>query len=246
MYVVIVGAGEVGFHIASVMISEGHEVALVDRDPANFRRASEELDALVLLGNGASKKILREAHIARANILVAVTDADEVNIVACMAAKHVGAPVTIARIRNPDYLDEGRSLSAEFVGIDQIIQPEGVVADEIARLADFPGALDVVSFAGDQAVMVEIDVSPQSTGVGRSLAEVGLPRNMLLTAILHGEDMTIPNGESVLRPHDRAFLVGKREGILEAMKILCAHTGRPRKAHLIGVGEMGLHIALAL
>ncbi len=246
MYCVIVGGGEVGFHIAAILVDEGHEVALIDKDPEHYRRASEELDALVLLGNGASKQMLREARIARANLLVAVTDSDEVNMVACMAAKHVGVPLTIARIRNPDYLDDVHTLSTEFTGIDYVIQPEGAVADEVSRLADYPGAVDVGVFADEQVVMAETVVALGSPAAGVRLLDIGLPRNVLLSAVLQGDAMTIPTGDFVLRPGDRAFLVGKREGILDTLKLLSLKSGHTRRAILLGAGSLGLRIATAL
>lgn len=246
MYIVIVGAGEVGFYIAQVLTLEGHDVAVIDRNPEHHRRASEELDALVLLGNGASKKTLREANIARADILIAVTDADEVNMVACMAAKHVGVPLTIARIRNPDYLDDVRSVSREFTGIDYVIQPEGAVAEEVARLAELPGAVDVGAFTDDRVSMAEIQVDPQSTAAGSRLREAGLPRNVLLTAVLRGDSMTIPSGETTLLAGDRVFLVGKREGVLKAAGMLSLQLRPTRRAILLGCGEMGIRIARLL
>ncbi|MCZ7663935.1 MAG: Trk system potassium transporter TrkA [Thermoleophilia bacterium] len=246
MYIVIVGAGEVGFHIATVLIQEGHDVAVIDRDPERYRTASEELDALVLLGNGASKSTLREANIARANILIAVTDADEVNMVACMAAKHVGVPLTIARIRSVDYLDDVRSVSREFTGIDYVIQPEGAVAEEVAKLAEFPGAVDVGAFADEQVTMAEIQVDPQSEAVGKPLMALGLPRNVLLTAVLRGDSMSIPTGDTTLREADRVFLVGKRQGVLKAAAMLSLHMRPTRRAILLGCGEMGMRIARLL
>lgn len=246
MYCVIVGGGEVGFHIGSILIKEGHDVTLIDKDPENYRRGSEELDALVILGNGASKQVLRQAHIARANMLIAVTDMDEVNIVACMAAKHVGVPLTIARIRNPDYLDDVEGLSTEFTGIDYVIQPEAAVAEEVSRLAEYPGAVEVGVFDKEQVVMAEVIAAPESTALARRLLDVGLPRNVLVSAVLRGESMTIPDGEFVLRERDRVFLVGKPQGVREALKLLSLQSSRPRRGMLVGVGTLGLRIATAL
>jgi trk system potassium uptake protein len=246
VYVVIVGGGEVGFHIANVLVQEGHEVALIDRDPANYRRASENLDALVLFGNGASKRLLQEANIARASMVIAVTDSDEVNMIACMTAKRVGVPLTIARIRSQDYLDDSRAVSTEFSGIDHVIQPEAAVAEEIAELLDYPGALGVVVFPGDEVILLETQVAAESPAAGKILGEVGLPRNVLLTALLREGLMQIPSGKTVVEVGDRVFLVGKREGVLRAVDMLAASTRPLRKAILLGVGQLGMRIATML
>jgi trk system potassium uptake protein len=246
VYVVIVGGGEVGFHIASVLIQEGHEVALIDRDPANHRRASEQLDALVLLGNGASKRVLREANIARASMVIAVTDADEVNMIACMTAKRVGVPLTIARIRSEDYLDDGRAVSTDFTGIDHVIQPEAAVAEEISELIDYPGALDAVTFPGEEVILIETQVAAESPAAGKLLLDIGLPRNVLLTALLREGVMHIPSGKTRLEAGDRVFLVGKRDGVLKAVSMLAVHVRPLRKAILLGVGQLGMRIATML
>jgi trk system potassium uptake protein TrkA len=246
MYVVVVGAGEVGFHIAFMLTQEGHEVALIDREPENIRRASEELDVLTVTGNGASKRVLQQARVAEANILIAATDSDEVNMIACMAAKHVGVPLTIARVRNRDYLDEDASVSTEFTGIDYVIQPESALAEEIAKIAELPGALDVETFADGQVHMIEVQVDQHSKAVGKPLLKIGIPRNALLTAVLREDDMTIPTGQTVLQARDRVFLTGKREGVLEAAALLSQSMRPSKRAMLLGCGALGLPIATAL
>lgn len=246
MYVVVIGAGEVGFHIASILVQEGHEVALIDRDPESIRRASEQLDVLTILGNGASKRVLQQARVSEANILVAATDSDEVNMIACMAAKHVGVPLTIARVRNPDYLDEDASVSTEFTGIDYVIQPEMALAEEIAKIAELPGALDVETFANGQVHMIEVQVDEKSKAVDKPLVKIGMPKNVLLTAVLRENDMTIPTGQTILRARDRVFLTGKRQGVLEAAAILSPSMRVSKRAMLLGCGSLGLQIATAL
>ncbi len=246
MYVVIIGAGEVGFHIATMLTQEGHEVALIDRDPESIRRASEELDVLTILGNGASKRVLQQARVSEANILVAATDSDEVNMIACMAAKHVGVPLTIARVRNPDYLDNDASVSTEFTGIDYVIQPEMALAEEIAKIAELPGALDVETFANGQVHMIEVQVDETSKAVDKQLFKIGLPKNVLLTAVLRENDMTIPTGQTVLRARDRVFLTGKRQGVLQAAAMLSPSMRVSKRAMLLGCGSLGLQIATAL
>jgi len=246
MYAVIVGAGEVGFHIAAILSQEGHEVAIIDRDPEICRRAGEELDVLALNGNGASRAVLQQASMGRADLLVAVTDSDEVNMIACMAAKQVGVPQTVARIRNQEYVDDAGSLATGFTGVDHVIQPESAVADEVIKLALVPGALDVEMFAHDQVSVVEVQVDPASPTLGIPLRTLGLPEGVLVTAILRGGETTVPRGDATLEARDRVFLTGKSAATVAAAGLLTGQHGVPKKVILMGCGEIGMRIALGL
>jgi len=246
MYAVVVGAGEVGFHIATILSEEGHEVAVIDRDAETCIRAGEELDVLALHGNGASRVMLERASMGRADLLVAVTDSDEVNMIACMAAKQVGVPLTVARVRNQEYVDDAGDLSAGFVGVDHVIQPESAVADEVIKLAMVPGALDVEMFAHNQVSVVEVEVDPAGSGIGIPLRALGLPEGVLVTAILRGGEVTVPRGGDVLRAHDRVFLTGRSDATIDAAARLTGQHGIPKKVILMGCGEIGMRIASGL
>jgi len=246
MYAVIVGAGEVGFHIATILSQEGHEVAMIDRNLASYQRAAEELDVLAIHGNGASPRILEQASMGRADLLVAVTNSDEVNMIACMAAKRVGVPLTVARVRNQDYIEDARTLSTGFIGVDQVIQPEAAVADEVIKLAAVPGALDVEVFADGQVSVVEVEVSPTSSDVGIPLRSLGLPEGVLITAILRNGATTVPRGDSILEGRDRVFLTGRADAAVEAAGRLVGQQGGTKKAILMGCGEIGMRIAFGL
>ncbi len=246
MYAVIVGAGEVGFHIATILSQEGHEVAIIDRERRSFERASQELDVLALHGNGASRRVLEQASMGRADLLVAVTDSDEVNMIACMAAKRVGVALTVARVRNADYIEDVQTLSTGFTGVDHVIQPEAAVADEIVKLASFPGALDVETFAGGQVSVVEVQVHPLSDSVGVPLRSLGLPEGVVVTALLRDDLTCIPRGDSALQAGDRIFLTGRPGAVVEAAARLSGQHDMPRKAILLGCGEIGLLVAKSL
>jgi trk system potassium uptake protein TrkA len=246
MYAVIVGAGEVGFHIAAILSQEGHEVAIIDRDPETCQKVAEELDVLALSGNGASRAILEQASMGRADLLVAVTDSDEVNMIACMAAKQVGVPQTVARVRSQEYVDDAGSLATGFTGVDHVIQPESAVADEVIKLALVPGALDVEMFAHDQVSVVEVQVDPASPTLGIPLRTLGLPEGVLVTAILRGGETTVPRGDSTLEARDRVFLTGKADTTIAAAGLLTGQHGVPKKVILMGCGEIGMRIALGL
>ncbi len=246
MYAVVVGAGEVGFHIAAILSREGHEVAVVDRDSEICRRAGEELDVLAVTGNGASRITLAQVGVDRADLLIAVTDSDEVNMIACMAAKQIGVPQTVARVRNQEYVDDVGGLAPGFAGVNHVIRPESAVADEVVKLALLPGALDVEMFAHDQVSMVEVQVDPASSVLGIPLRALRLPEGVLVTAILRDGQLSVPRGDSMLEARDRVFLTGEAEATIVAAGRLTGQHGVPKRAILMGCGEIGVRVALGL
>jgi trk/ktr system potassium uptake protein len=246
VYVVIIGAGEVGLHIAGILSQEGQKVALIERDPERLAKATEEVDALTVAGNGASRRVLLEANVRQADILIAVTDSDEVNMIACMAAKRVGVPLTVARIRNPDYLDSGEAISSEFTGIDYVIQPEAAVAEEIGKLADCPGALEVESFSGGQARMLEVEIAVGSPCARKAIADMSLPRQVVVTGVLSGDTISVPRGGTVLNPGDRVFLAGQPAAVTEAAAMMSLQTKAVKAAMVLGCNDVGIRVAMTL
>ncbi|MBN1320135.1 MAG: Trk system potassium transporter TrkA [Thermoleophilia bacterium] len=246
MYAIIVGAGEVGFHIATILSQEGHDVAVIDRDQDAHQRAVQQLDCLAVHGNGASRRVLEEAGVGRADLLVAVTDSDEVNMIACMAAKGVGVPLTAARVRNQEYLEDSGALSTGIVGVDQVIEPEMAVAAEVIKLAAIPGALDVETFVAGQVSVIEVLVDAQSPCVGVPLRSLELPSGVLVAAILREGKTSIPRGDSTLQGMDRVFLSGKAGATVAAAGVLSGQQGALKNAILLGCGEIGMNIARGL
>src|SRR5215217_4401086 len=147
LHTVIIGAGEVGLNTARMLSHEGHDVVLVEKDGRLVEQATEELDALVIAGNGANPKLLKEAGIKSSDLLVAASNSDEVNIIACLAAKAQGVSRTVARIHNPDYYEPGEPFAREMLGIDFIIHTVQMAAPEIREALLVPGAINVESFA---------------------------------------------------------------------------------------------------
>lgn len=246
MYAVVVGAGEVGQYIAEMLGREGHDVAVIDRDAERLQKIADEADALTIVGNGAARRVLLEANVGTAEMLMAVTDSDEVNMIACMVAKRAGVPLTVARIRNEDYIEPGRGVSSDFTGIDRVIQPEAAVAEQVGRLADYPGALEVESFANGQVSMVEVRVGRHSTVIGKKISEMGLPRGVLITGLLTRGEVTMPRGATALSEGDTVFIVGRPEPVKQTAALLSGHEREHRKAMVLGCGDIGLQIALEL
>ncbi len=247
MNVVIVGIGEVGSHIARVLIGEGHNVTLVEEDPAAVARAEEEFDAMIVTGHGASPRALRQAGTADADLFVAVSSTCEVNLVAAITARSLGAKRTIARVSNPGYFDEPRGIVSNMLGIDIVINPMFQIAAEIRRLVRSRSALAVQDFADHQIEMVQLPVEADTRVVGRPLKDLRLPEQSIVVCILRGEELIVPGGNDTLLPGDEALLVGRIDSILDIEKAFHRRKIRfGRRAMIVGGGLIAQSVARAL
>ncbi|MGW8268444.1 MAG: Trk system potassium transporter TrkA, partial [Longimicrobiales bacterium] len=210
MRVIIVGAGEVGYHLAERLSQENQDVVVVDTDPDRAGRASELLDVLTVVGNGASIPVLEEAGIREARILLAVTSQDEVNLISCLAATRLGVNYTIARISNPDYYARGSVLSRERLGIDLMINPEREAARETFQLLRSAAATDVANFAEGRVQLVGLVVREQAPVCGKTLAVLGeLYRDYhyVVVAIVRNGETVIPDGGSTIEAGDQIYML---------------------------------------
>jgi trk system potassium uptake protein len=246
MRTVIIGAGEVGLNTARLLSHEGHSVVLVEKDEKLVEKATEELDALVIAGNGANPKLLREAGINRTDLLIAASSSDEVNIIACLTAKAQGVARTVARIHNPDYYEVGDPFAEDMLGIDFIIHTEQMAAHEIKEALLVPGAINIDSFAGDAIEVAEVILAKGSDAVGRALKEVELPNNSLIVGVVRGEEALVPKGETVLHERDHVLLISGRRQISDAVAVLATNTAPVREVTIYGGGRIGLRLALAV
>jgi trk system potassium uptake protein TrkA len=246
MRTVIIGAGEVGLNTARLLSHEGHSVVLVEKDERLVERASEELDALVIAGNGANPKLLREAGIDKTDLLIAASSSDEVNIIACLTAKAQGVARTVARIHNADYYEAGDPFAEEMLGIDFIIHTEQMAAHEIKEALLVPGAINVDSFAEDTIEVAEVILADGSEAVGRSLKEVRLPPGSLIVGVVRGGEALVPRGDTVLQERDHALLISGRRQISDAVGALATNTAPVKEVTIYGGGRIGLRLALAV
>jgi trk system potassium uptake protein len=246
MRTVIIGAGEVGFNTARMLSHEGHDVVLVELDETLVERATEQLDALVVHGNGASPRLLAEAGIDRSDLLIAASSSDEANIIACLAAKARGVPRTVARIHNPDYYDTRDPFAQEMLGIDFVIHTEQMAAEEIKDALLVPGAVNVDAFADDAIEVAEVVLNEGSPAVGRSLKDVGLPPESLVVGVVRGGEALVPRGDTVLQRRDHVLLISGQQRISEVVGAVATDTAPVRDVTIYGGGRIGLRLALAL
>lgn len=249
MYVVIVGAGEVGSHVARILTEEGHEVAVVEMDEDLARRLDASLNALVINGSGVSPAVLRRAGVQRADLFLAVTSTDEVNLIACMTARKLGGEKlrTLARVRQSRDVVGELALSAEDLGLDALISPEQAITETAIDDLRFAGSGEVHEVAAGKLVIVGMELAPDSPLVHETLAELrsDFPGDFLVVGV-QGQNGRMPTGSDRLEPDDRAFVLTQPRYLTE----LAILSGQPwyhvRRILIIGCGNTGLALAREL
>jgi trk system potassium uptake protein TrkA len=229
-----------------MLSEEGHDVVLVEQDEALVERATEQLDALVIQGNGASPKVLAEAGIEKSDLLIAATTTDEVNIIACLTAKAQGVPRTVARLHNPDYYDPREPFARDILGIDFVIHTEQMAAEEIKDTLLVPGAINVDAFAGNSIEVAEVVLDEASPAVGQALRDVRLPEQSLMVGVVRRGKVVVPRGDTVLEHRDHVLLISGRRRISEVVKAVATNTAPVREVTIYGGGRIGLRLAQAL
>jgi trk system potassium uptake protein TrkA len=248
MKIIIVGAGEVGYHIAQKLSEENQDVFLIDKDPEKIRRITENLDVQALLGSGTSPELLKTSGIKEAEMLVAATDSDEVNLIACLLARNMNPYILkVARVRNREYLKEKELFSQDLLGVDQIINPESVMVETIRNLMMVPGASDVVHFVDGRVKLIGITIKPDSPFAGRQLVSFkGMEGKVLVGAIVRGEQVFIPHGEDTIRSNDLVYLVVRSDEMPHQFGFFNLENSETRRVIVVGAGETGSALASAL
>jgi trk system potassium uptake protein TrkA len=246
MRVLVIGGGEVGQNVARVLSAERHDVTLVDQDAARVDALQGEIDALVLAGNGASPRFLRDVSAGQADLLVAVTQRDETNVIAALAGHQLGARQTIARVRDPDYFGPGDSFARDELGIDFLINPERATAEDLAEAILLPGAVHVEYFADGRVAVAESILTERSPLLGLSLAERHRVRPHSIIGIIR-DGQAVP-GEPGHRPRvgDHVLVAAAREDIRRVVANLAGHAERVHEAVVFGGGLIGLPLARRL
>ena len=248
MRIAIIGAGEVGYHIASRLIRERHDIVVVDQSAELIDRVQEELDVMAYRGHGASPATLEEAGITQADMLIAVTNSDEVNLVACLLARQYGVPKRVARINDPDFRDSPLVEAGKHIGIDLLINPSQAVAEEIRRLVKAPGAEEAADFLEGRVKLLSFRVQAPAPIVRQRLRDFAArfattAAPFLIAAIQRGRETLIPTGDTLIEPNDHLLVIGKGERIWENLHLLGITPRQARKIFIIGGGRVGLNAA---
>lgn len=250
MKIVILGAGQVGSSVAESLVSEANDITVVDIDPARLRKLQDRLDLRTVTGNAAHPAILEQAGARDADMILAVTQSDETNMVACkLAATMFNIPTKIARIRSADYLSHPEIFSAENFAVDLSICPEQVLTDYIVKLIEFPEALQVLEFADGKVSLVAVRAFHGGPLVGRELQylRTHMPQiDTRVAAIFRQDSPIIPEGKTVIEDGDEVFFIAATENIRGVMRELRRMDKPVKRVMIGGGGNIGRRLAQAL
>lgn len=245
MNIIIIGAGDIGYHLCSKLTEDNNNCTLIESDPKVAQKAIDQLDAHVIIGSGTSLKILKSANIENTNIFISVTQNDELNLIACLIAKKNGVETTIARIRNPEY---SNMKSTDF-GVDLIIHPEMEVANAVVRLVKQSSATDFIEFENGKIKVIGIRIDGEFYYNAYSLIELnkvlpGIPLRIL--AIKRSEKTIIPKGNDVVLSGDQIYVVCSSQHHKETLKFFGKSNAKIDNVMIVGGGLVGEYIAKVL
>jgi trk system potassium uptake protein TrkA len=244
--IVVCGAGEVGTHIASILARQQHRVTVVDLDVTRTAALAEAFDISTLTGSCSDGEILVEAGVPEADLVVACTEQDEVNLLTAAIAKALGARRTVARVEHRVFFEAGGLDYQEALGIDGMICPDYSTAQAIARILRNPGALVIDDFGQDDIEIQEFLVSESAAAVGKSLANLKLPAGSLLVAVRKGAKASVPYATTVVSPGDSVVLAGNRDVFQEARRLFHESDSKNRQVVIMSGSPIAVWLCRAL
>ncbi len=244
MNIIIVGCGKVGSTIANQLCNEGYDVTVIDNNPNKLRAVSDGMDAMAMVGDGTSYTTLKEAGIETADVLIAVTDSDEKNLLCCVIGKRTGNLAAIARVRNPVYSNERDFLQKGF-GLAMLINPESAGAEEMGRIFRFPSAIDIETFAKGKIELLTVRIPEKSLMVGNPLTYIHqkLRTDVLVAVVRRKGQVIIPSGDFVIEAGDLVSVIAEHEQAHEFFRKIGIETHRVRDVMIIGGGKMTYYMA---
>ena len=240
MNIVIIGLGEVGRYLVGTLAHEGHDIVAVDSDARAIAYVEEHFDVATVSGYGASQDVLDIANVAEADLVVAVSNHDEVNLIAALAARQIGAKQVVARAQGNEWARWTEGVRYGLLGVDIVINPRVLVGQELGRVARSHGAADVVDLANDRVELVEMTMT--SRMANKQLSKLQLPKGTLIAAYIRDGQLTIPGGADVLLPGDTVFLSGLPESVLQAEDLFSTRR-EARRILIVGGGVIGQALA---
>ena len=250
MKVVIIGGGEVGFHVAKALSEEDYDITVVDIDPVKCSRASENLDVKVVEGNGASPNTLNEAAVGDADYVLCLTRVDEVNLIASQQAHKLGANRIIARLRNQQYTTQDSIIRPEKFGVDIVIHPERAACEEIIRLVKHPYAVQVMDFEAGRLTMLGLNIDKDCKSINNiplgKIAKNNSHFRFGVIAVLRGQETIVPWAEFTFQEGDIGYFIVKTEDIQNLMTLLCKEVTVTKRVMIIGGSKIGRTLAKEL
>jgi len=248
--IVILGAGQVGASVAESLVSEQNDITVVDIDPNRLRVLQDRYDLRTVTGSGAHPTVLLEAGIEDADLLIAVTQSDETNLVACkLASRLFNVPRRVARVRATDFINDEKILGADGFEVDLAICPEQVLTDNIVKLVEFPEALQVLDFADGRVSLVAVRAYPGGPLVGHPIRDLRkhIPGvDTRVVAIFRRDAAVAPDGDTVIEAGDEVFCLAATKDIRQVMRELRRMDRPVKRVMIAGGGNIGLRLAAAL
>jgi len=248
--IVILGAGQVGSSVAENLASEANDITVVDVDSARLRNLQDRVNVRTVSGNAAHPSVLADANIEDCDLMIAVTQSDETNLVACKLAQQLfNVPTRIVRLRATDYLTNEKVLGPDCFDVDLAICPEQVLTDYIVKLIEFPEALQVLEFAHGKVSLVAVRAFQGGPLVGRPLKDLkkDIPNvDARIAAIFRGDTPVLPDGNTVVQAGDEVFCLAATKDIRQVMHELRRMDKPVRRVMIAGGGNIGLRLARAL
>ncbi len=247
MNIIIVGCGRVGRTIAKQLDKEGHSITVIDKDSEALGAIAGTQNVMGLQGNGATFAMLREAGIKESDLMIAVTASDELNLYACLIAKNAGAPKTIARVRNPEYIYDVPKLKEELM-LSLAINPEQICAQELSRLIKFPGAVEIDSFAKGAVDLIKVKVSSSSALANRKVVDCAnlFKEGLRICTVERGKECFIANGDLEIMPGDVISIVSESTTASRLFKKIGVINAKSRHVLILGGSKIAFYLAKSL
>ena len=247
MQIIVVGCGNVGQKLIQQLSKEGHNITVIEEKSSVVQTVVNNMDVMGIVGNGASYSIMKDAGIEQADLMIAVTDSDELNLLCCLIAKKAGNCHTIARVRNPVYKKEINFIKEEL-GLSMVINPEEAAASEAGRLLKLPSATKIETFARGRAELVKLVIDEKSRICNLALKDIpaDLKKKIIIAVVSRGNDVFIPDGSFILRAGDEITIFGSGKNTLAFFKKLGLDTAKVHSTIIVGGGETGEYLASQL
>ncbi len=248
MKIIVNGCGKIGKTIISSLVAEGHDVVAVDNNSNVLSGIVDIYDVIGVCGNGADNDVLSQAEVKKAELFVSVTGSDELNMLACFMAKRMGAKHTIARIRNPEYNDDGLSFMREQLDISLIINPELMAAHELYNILKLPSAAKVERFSVRNFEMIELKLKSDSALDNVKISDLRskFKSEFLVCAVQRGEEAYIPDGNFVLKSGDKIAVTAKPAQIIKLLREIGIQKNPAKKVMILGAGRTAYYLAKKL
>ncbi|MCB0732150.1 MAG: NAD-binding protein, partial [Ignavibacteriae bacterium] len=242
MNIIIAGAGEVGYHLAKQLSNENHDITVIDVNGNSLERVDSVMDVLTITGSSTSLEILKKANCEKTDLLVAVTSSEAVNVNTAIIAKKLGAKKTIARVENGEYISKENAELFRLVGIDHLIYPEELAAQELVKLIQRAAATDIIEFEDGKLSLIGLKLENNLPVVRKTIQEIAQSFDQItfrVVAIHRGIRTIVPSGSDILLPNDQIFVITTHQGIEQIIKLVGKDQAKLHNIMFLGGGKIG-------